>query len=237
MIKFFRKIRQNLLMENKTGKYFKYAIGEIVLVVIGILIALQINTWNENKKTLKKETIILNSLNKDFKINLKQFKDIKQKHLNNFEGHNIILRNLDNLDDAVIKDSIIKFGNTLLGGYTFDASNGVIESLIYSGDINIISNDTLKNYLVSWKDVLKDYQEEEDFNRELWSNIIMPYIIINGDFNNVKSLTNYDLLRDSIFVNMIARRRHMIGNIINEIEIPNSIEHYLNEIIRLSNTK
>ena len=50
MIKFFRKIRQNLLVENKTGKYLKYAIGEIVLVVIGILIALQINNWNENRK-------------------------------------------------------------------------------------------------------------------------------------------------------------------------------------------
>ncbi len=49
MIKFFRKIRQNLLMENKTSKYFKYAIGEIILVVIGILIALQINNWNENR--------------------------------------------------------------------------------------------------------------------------------------------------------------------------------------------
>jgi hypothetical protein len=51
MIKFFRKIRQNLLMENKTGKYLKYAIGEIILVVIGILVALQINNWNENRKT------------------------------------------------------------------------------------------------------------------------------------------------------------------------------------------
>ena len=50
MIKFFRHIRQNLIMENKTGKYLKYAIGEIVLVVIGILIALQINNWNETKK-------------------------------------------------------------------------------------------------------------------------------------------------------------------------------------------
>ena len=50
MIKFFRKIRQNSLMENKTGKYLKYAVGEILLVVIGILIALQINNWNEDRK-------------------------------------------------------------------------------------------------------------------------------------------------------------------------------------------
>jgi len=50
MIKFFRHIRKSLIQENKMGKYFKYAIGEILLVVIGILIALQINTWNENRK-------------------------------------------------------------------------------------------------------------------------------------------------------------------------------------------
>ncbi|WP_199757305.1 DUF6090 family protein [Formosa maritima] len=50
MIKFFRKIRFTLMETGKTGKYFKYAIGEIVLVVIGILIALQINDWNENRK-------------------------------------------------------------------------------------------------------------------------------------------------------------------------------------------
>ena len=54
MIKFFRKIRQNLLLQNKTSKYFKYAIGEIILVVIGILIALQINNWNEHYKDNKK---------------------------------------------------------------------------------------------------------------------------------------------------------------------------------------
>ena len=59
MIKFFRNIRQNLIMENKTSKYLKYAIGEIVLVVLGILIALQVNNWNENRKT---EIKIKNSL-------------------------------------------------------------------------------------------------------------------------------------------------------------------------------
>jgi hypothetical protein len=64
MIKFFRKIRQNLLIENKTSKYFKYAIGEIILVVIGILVALQINNWNEHHQiTLHKAKEVLTLLN------------------------------------------------------------------------------------------------------------------------------------------------------------------------------
>jgi uncharacterized membrane protein len=60
MIKFFRKIRQNLLMENKTGKYLKYAIGEIVLVVIGILIALSINNFNNSRQERKIFIVIAN---------------------------------------------------------------------------------------------------------------------------------------------------------------------------------
>src|SRR5210317_479613 len=64
MIKFFRKIRYDLMRQNKTGKYFKYAVGEIILVVIGILIALQINTWNENRKLRNEELKILQNFKK-----------------------------------------------------------------------------------------------------------------------------------------------------------------------------
>ena len=69
MIKFFRHIRRSLILKNQMGKYLKYAIGEIILVVIGILIALQINNWNENNKKnqLKQEYInaLINDLTKD----------------------------------------------------------------------------------------------------------------------------------------------------------------------------
>ncbi|MCB0541656.1 MAG: hypothetical protein KDE33_29385, partial [Bacteroidetes bacterium] len=69
MIKFFRKIRQNLLSEGKTVKYLKYALGEIILVVIGILIALQFNNWNENRKNDKIEENYLISLKDEFEFN------------------------------------------------------------------------------------------------------------------------------------------------------------------------
>jgi len=78
MIKFFRKIRQNLLMENKTGKYFKYAIGEIILVVIGILIALSINNWNENRLKKNNVTNYLEQVKIELLTDIEYFKsDIK----------------------------------------------------------------------------------------------------------------------------------------------------------------
>ncbi|MDO1501189.1 DUF6090 family protein [Winogradskyella maritima] len=87
MIKFFRKIRYNLMEQNKTGKYFKYAIGEIILVVIGILIALQINNWNENRKSLINERVVLTKFLQDlesdstfFQFNNYRLKDINQLH-------------------------------------------------------------------------------------------------------------------------------------------------------------
>jgi uncharacterized membrane protein YgaE (UPF0421/DUF939 family) len=60
-------MRQNLLMENKTSPYFKYAIGEIVLVVIGILIALQINNWNESRKEMEIEHRYFTNILSDLK--------------------------------------------------------------------------------------------------------------------------------------------------------------------------
>ena len=92
MIKFFRKIRQNLLSEGKTGKYFKYAIGEILLVVIGILIALQINNWNEKRKIKIAEIEILQNLKTELKYNLEDLEKINRQHKSEFEDGIIILK-------------------------------------------------------------------------------------------------------------------------------------------------
>ncbi|MBT8294595.1 MAG: hypothetical protein KJN70_15115 [Eudoraea sp.] len=74
MIKFFRKIRQNLLSEGKTGKYLKYAIGEIMLLVIGILIALQVNNWNENRITENIKSQAFSNLKEDILYDIHYYK-------------------------------------------------------------------------------------------------------------------------------------------------------------------
>ena len=72
MLKFFRKIRQQLLVKNNISKYLLYAIGEIVLVVIGILIALQINNWNEDRKDWAKERFYLRSIRTSIQLSQKE---------------------------------------------------------------------------------------------------------------------------------------------------------------------
>ena len=70
MIKFFRKIRKQLMTENRVGKYILYAIGEIVLVMIGILLALQVNNWNGDRKVHQKELSFLTQLKEEISSNL-----------------------------------------------------------------------------------------------------------------------------------------------------------------------
>ncbi|WP_157957327.1 DUF6090 family protein [Winogradskyella tangerina] len=92
MIKFFRKIRQRLLSENKFSKYLLYALGEIILVVIGILIALQVNNSNENRKNRAKERLFLNQLHNDFKKNQLALTSYKEQYKINTSYLDVILR-------------------------------------------------------------------------------------------------------------------------------------------------
>jgi hypothetical protein len=93
MIKLFRNIRQKLAEQNKVAPYLRYAIGEIVLVVIGILIALQINNWNEKRKVHLTERILLTSLKEDLSRN-------KELIDSNISGLKFIIGRIEVLLDA-----------------------------------------------------------------------------------------------------------------------------------------
>ncbi len=134
MIKLFRNIRKNLLNEGKTTKYFKYAIGEIVLVVIGILIALNINNWNEAKKQnhSRKEYYqqLLVDLNKDIESanGFIENSNTDRKEYNNY----VELYNNKNLKSEEVYNALMKL-NLLSTAIKFHSST--IESLRSSGEL------------------------------------------------------------------------------------------------------
>ena len=146
MIKFFRNIRQNLVMENKNGMYFKYAVGEIVLVVIGILIALQINNWNENVKKLKQEKVYYCKIKEDLesdKINIKR----SLKSLN--ERISSAKRALNNLYDGVNDKSVIlKDYLSAVRSIKFLPSKLAIQDIVSSGKLENFKNANLKDALL-----------------------------------------------------------------------------------------
>ena len=235
MINFFRKIRYNLMEQNKTGKYFKYAIGEIVLVVIGILIALSINNWNEEAKNKRIEASILQELNKDFINNGVQFNNIKQTYNVALKATEKIISFIpfEELESPV--DSFYKYRHIAFKTATFDAANGTVESIISSSTFTHIRNDTLRNYLLSWKDVLQDYKEEEDAGWTFIKDEILPFEYTYFDKLNELNPKNITPLRSQRFKNLMVLRRVTLGGILKSIN-ESEIEKSMTEIIRLTKT-
>ena len=129
--------------KNKTGKYLKYAIGEIVLVVIGILIALSINNWNEDRKDNIKEQVVLTQLKEDYLSNLSQLEEKMTTRTNIINSGLRILRAFDQPEE-VVRDSLIKNIARITSDPTFDP---VQNDLINSGNLRLIKDEKLKRLL------------------------------------------------------------------------------------------
>lgn len=149
MIKFFRHIRYKLMNENKTGRYFKYAIGEIVLVVIGILIALQINNWNEQKKLKAQEAEALKEIISDLNSNINKFNETLNSE-NRYGNINNTLNSLHIIIDhlksnKVYHDSLdIHFGRMTFSLNTINYKTSGYESLSSIG-VDLIKNTKLRS--------------------------------------------------------------------------------------------
>jgi len=149
MIKFFRKIRQKLLSENKFSKYLIYAVGEIILVVIGILIALQINNWNEGKKLKVVEKEILTQFKEDLKGDIESINRVEfwmQKVIN---SSNIVVNHLKN--EKAWNDSLaIHFD--LWNDFDQLGLNTVAISNLKSRGVEIVSNKELRKNIIQLYD-------------------------------------------------------------------------------------
>jgi len=165
MIKFFRKIRKKLLSEGKTFNYFKYAIGEIVLVVIGILIALQVNNWNETRLEQKKIKQYAKSLIEDLKSDIEMLKvsqfqaEKKFKAIDSLKQYilNTPFSNLSNTDLYVLAHDI------MYRPYNWNRST--LNELKNSGGLSYITNDSLLKKLVAYESFSNHLDEDFEFDK------------------------------------------------------------------------
>jgi len=154
MIKFFRKIRQRLLTENKFSKYLIYAIGEIVLVVIGILIALSINNWNEEQKNRIEEKNLLLELRTEFREKKESMEANERRGAGFIKNISIYYTYANSTTREYDKDSLRFLVRSLTMGDFFITPNRTLNSIENSAKIYLVRNDELRNYLKIWKNSL-----------------------------------------------------------------------------------
>ena len=172
MIKFFRKIRQDLLSKGKTGKYFKYAIGEIVLVVIGILIALAINNWNEQRKSsINEKDLILTIIDeiKSSRDNLKKELETNQFLLNEISKY------LDNNFPESEKDNsiilaLIAYNNT-------EMNIPLVVSILEKNISHSISDNMLLKKLRELNSSNESLVKSEHFLDDFWNSKTTKFLI------------------------------------------------------------
>ncbi|MBN3520374.1 hypothetical protein JYB62_10195 [Algoriphagus lutimaris] len=214
MIKFFRKIRQNLLMENKTGKYLKYAVGEILLVMVGILLALQVNNWNEKQKNVKLEVHYLNRLLKDLELDLEDL-------------GTVIISNTVNL--VLAEDALLKLGadTTILrrdapSEIAHKEATIIDQSVIYSGSIITDYSFRLESFghqltrllqtrgfdltQTTINDLLSTGKIEVIRNKNLRQKIQSYYAVMQSNIGNEEDLIN--------------RHRYYLQSVLNDAGIP-----------------
>jgi hypothetical protein len=219
MLTFLRKIRKSLIETGSVRKYLLYAIGEIALVVIGILIALQINNWNETKKNEEKEVKILTNLRADFtatKNNLIEAHEKYSRLLAKLDGVlKFIAFDQDTISEGM-KDSMRFTGMPII-----KIVDGGLNSLLNSEKLELITNDSLNLLLTEYPSYVKSFKEQEKNMEGVLINLHRPILVRHvilmdvlsrrkrfPEFKNRVPTSDYfGLIRDRDYHNVIYDER------------------------------
>ncbi|WP_224491118.1 DUF6090 family protein [Robertkochia flava] len=164
MFRIFRKVREKLLRKGAIAAYLKYAIGEVVLIIMGIFLALQLNNWNEERKQGEEAQRYMKALRSEYRSNLQNLEEIMEINTRNLQSARELLNYMgpDPKDISDEKLSALYFG-VMAWEVEFRPGSGVLNEVINAGKLSIFDHEELKALLSSWDgEVLKvRFQEEE----------------------------------------------------------------------------
>ncbi|MBS1558940.1 MAG: hypothetical protein JST69_09470 [Bacteroidetes bacterium] len=160
MAKIFHQLRSQFIRGNQISKYLLYATGEIILVVIGILIALQVNTWNDQRAQRNKELTYLRNLKKDLSLTISQLNTYIEMRETQIKSANIVLEYFEG--KPIINPELLF--QDMINVYTwklFFQTNNTFQELINTGDLAILSSDSIKNALMNLETLYNVMKSEE----------------------------------------------------------------------------
>jgi hypothetical protein len=211
MIKFFRKIRQELILDEKPKKYFRYAFGEIILVVLGILIALAINNWNSNRLLRNSAYQNMRALNKNIEDDINQLKNSIS-----FMDSVIIYSNRLNITFQIrskVSEKTIFYLLELLLERNITINSNTFETLNRNGEF-IALDKNLQNQIVAYYSSIERVKQREHISNGFIQRNYEPYLLktynyaIMNKANPWKSVQDYlkndprdsSMISDSIFL-------------------------------------
>lgn len=162
MLKLFRQLRRKFIAENKLKNYLVYALGEIFLVVVGILIALAINNAQHSRSISVKEATYLEGLQKEFQTSKNKLDTLLVVNKTNYESAReiltIIADTLNKPDEEEISELVY---NSLSNDIAFNPNNSLLNEMINSGSLRDLSNTELRKQLTNWLSSLDDIAKQE----------------------------------------------------------------------------
>ena len=163
MLKLFRKFRLQVIQKGRLGNYLLYAVGEIVLVVIGILIALAINNQNQKRILAQKEQTYLQGLHDEFTTSKRKLEELIKVNNANFTAARSIITEMSRpeaaIDEVTFSQLLL---NTVALDISFNPNNSLLTEMINSGSLKDISNPALRIHLTNWIATLEDISKQEE---------------------------------------------------------------------------
>jgi len=157
------------MIENKNvGTYLLYTVGEITLVVIGILIAVSIDNWNSNSKRKASQSEYLAALKSEFRENQERLKQVRLINQNNIQSARALSHLMGTSPDTVSVEKLrLLVIRTIGAEVQYRPSIGVIEEIISSGKLDLFESDSLRYLLTGWSSELTkvQFQEKDEVNR------------------------------------------------------------------------
>lgn len=220
MIKFFRKIRKKLIEQSKVRNYFLYAIGEIILVVIGILIALSLNGWKEDRIQHNEELQTLRQLREEFNANLVQLDEKISMRTAMVNAGAMLLKYHDN-PSIMVPDSVVVYLARTTVAPTFDP---ITNDLISGGRLYLIQNLKLRSKLSKWPSDLVQVTEEETAWIFILRNNYLPFLYQHYPIRNINA-AKWNRL--DVVQTLLLDKTNKTPNIFSSSKEPVDVEEFL----------